>query len=207
MSGQAASASWSSLIRYLVLPAVACSQGPGSRPTGPTILLDAEVYRAALETIFVHVTDMSAVNQIVLVDSSLASAEYSIDGWVLVQSLLGIDASTLQDLRTRNDASISLRGLAAAMNGRLSFAGDREFEQFATGGPDEFWVNFYERFPGATGLTRLSRVGYGNQGRQAALLVQHSCAPLCDSLRAVLLEKADSGWRVVRMAARSLFDP
>jgi hypothetical protein len=58
------------------------------------------------------------------------------------------------------------------------------------------WAAFRDRFGGAWGLIRLSRVGFSLDGTQALMSMSGSCGPLCGSGDYVLLRKIDGRWRV-----------
>src|SRR5262245_38260710 len=66
-----------------------------------------------------------------------------------------------------------------------------------TGRPDDSWGAFRNRFGGAWGIIRLSRVGFSGDHNRALLSVSGSCGPLCGSGDFVLLQKRDGEWRVV----------
>jgi hypothetical protein len=59
-----------------------------------------------------------------------------------------------------------------------------------------YWTAFYARFPDASGIIRFSRVGYSDDGREAAVAVSYSCGQLCGRGSIVVLEKRDGVWRV-----------
>jgi hypothetical protein len=66
--------------------------------------------------------------------------------------------------------------------------------------PTSFWNAFYRRFPGSSGLVEVSRVGFGQDGKSALVLVEYGCGGRCGGTLYVLLAKQGGRWRVVRTA-------
>lgn len=63
--------------------------------------------------------------------------------------------------------------------------------------PQTGWQHFFERFPGAPGIVRLSQPGYDDSLSQALVYVEHQCGAECGAGRLVALSRDDAGvWRV-----------
>jgi hypothetical protein len=64
--------------------------------------------------------------------------------------------------------------------------------------PGDIWGRYYEKYPHATGLLKMSRVGFNPDGNQAAFYISNSCGGLCGAGYFVIMEKVDSKWKVVQ---------
>lgn len=59
---------------------------------------------------------------------------------------------------------------------------------------------FKEKYPGAFGFIRLSRVGFNARMNEAAVFVSWTCGHLCGEGEFVLLAKKEAGWTIVNRA-------
>lgn len=109
----------------------------------------------------------------------------------------GIDSSTMRSFRERNGQIESACTTLPLVGGMMPLA--RRDLDVVKGSPDDYWRAFHARFPGVVGMTRISGVGVGRGGRQALLMLDHSCGAHCGAGHIVLLERDDEGtWRVTR---------
>jgi hypothetical protein len=60
------------------------------------------------------------------------------------------------------------------------------------------WKAFYKKYPGATGFTILSRIGFNSAHDQALVYLGNSCELLCGRGRLVLLRKHKGNWKIVK---------
>jgi len=80
---------------------------------------------------------------------------------------------------------------------QLVGAGD-EFLSFPRGSGS--WKAFYRKYPGATGFTVLSRIGFNPAKDQALVYLGNSCELLCGHGYLALLKKHKGKWSVVKSA-------
>lgn len=60
-----------------------------------------------------------------------------------------------------------------------------------------WWDEFYEKYPGSSGIIEFSRPGYSTDGRQALIYVSRTSGGLAGSGYLVLLELKDRKWVIV----------
>lgn len=60
------------------------------------------------------------------------------------------------------------------------------------------WKIFYANYPGATGFTLVSRIGFNSARDQALVYLGNSCELLCGHGYLVLLRKHDGKWKVLK---------
>lgn len=70
-------------------------------------------------------------------------------------------------------------------------------------GAGAYWAAFRERYPGYSGVIRLSSIGRSADGSRAAVYVTYGCGGLCGAGRLVTLQNDGGSWRVVE--ARTLW--
>jgi len=69
------------------------------------------------------------------------------------------------------------------------------------------WQGFYERYPDAVGLIRLSRVGFSQDGGSALLFVARHTSGLAGELGFVGMRRTADGWRFAGWALRAISAP
>lgn len=62
------------------------------------------------------------------------------------------------------------------------------------------WKAFYKKYPGATGFTLLSRIGFNSVRDQALVYLGNSCELLCGRGHLVLLRKHKGNWKIMKQA-------
>jgi hypothetical protein len=63
------------------------------------------------------------------------------------------------------------------------------------------WKAFYKKYPGATGFTLLSRIGFDSAHDQALVYLGNSCGLLCGHGYLVVLRKHDGKWKVLKQGS------
>lgn len=61
-----------------------------------------------------------------------------------------------------------------------------------------WWTDYHTKYPGSQGFIELSRVGFAPDGRQAIFYAANHCGGKCGTGAYVVMEKADSGWRIAK---------
>jgi hypothetical protein len=56
------------------------------------------------------------------------------------------------------------------------------------------WPEYNKRFPGASGITTWSRVGFNSDGKQALFYESYRCGGLCGTGRYMVMEKKNGTW-------------
>jgi len=164
---------------------------------------DAEVYAAALDTLFGSQLRGTG-RRLLVVDSTQPCRRGGACGpsfWNAVWRLAGSDSITVAEFEARSRNPSSLEDLRGG-SGRIRLPSvtlvARDFyRDLPRTNPDLFWRAFRERFPATLGWATLSAVGYGDSGRQAVVYVEHHCGSLCGAGNLVLLRKTDAGWSVI----------
>jgi len=64
------------------------------------------------------------------------------------------------------------------------------------GSMDGFWVEFQRKFPGAWGVTTLTKVGFNSRHTEALVQVYQWCGSECRSHEILFLKRTKSAWRV-----------
>ena len=63
-------------------------------------------------------------------------------------------------------------------------------------GLEDFWTEFYQKYPNSSGLIFFSNVGFNVQRDQAFVYAGQSCGGLCGSGEYVLLSKVNGKWEI-----------
>ncbi|HXZ26651.1 MAG TPA: hypothetical protein VEG08_01495 [Terriglobales bacterium] len=112
--------------------------------------------------------------------------------------LQGMDPGLVDVFLTRNKAAAPVENhFETSLN--VTFVSQEEIDGIFKQGaknPDFGWDGFYRKFPDSQGFTRLSRVAFSSDGKQALLRVDTSCDWLCGAGYMVLLEKKEDVWIV-----------
>jgi hypothetical protein len=61
-----------------------------------------------------------------------------------------------------------------------------------------WWTDYYTKYPNSQGILSLSRVGFSPDGKQAVFFASNHCGGKCGTGAYVVMEKSDSGWKVVK---------
>jgi hypothetical protein len=67
---------------------------------------------------------------------------------------------------------------------------------FSSGQPALDWDNFFQEFPTAPGILRLSRAGYDKDQSNALIYIEYQCGIACGSGRFVHLKRTETLWEV-----------
>jgi hypothetical protein len=171
---------------------------------------DAEVsavIKAALDSVFR--TEGQSPSRIVLNDS-LMSGWGTFDSARVARDLDRIQPATYSDFKGRAfPPSAYPKGFryrdaifqSNTQRDSLSASQDKGVRVDAL--PDApFWVAFAKKYPGAWGLTLVSRPGFNREHTEALLWIRHGCGTQCHSEELMLLRKEKGRWKVSgRMAS------
>jgi len=171
---------------------------PGTSP-------EYAVYAAVLDSLFAR--DV-AHPRYVLSDSTFVLRADTTDDWASVAArwfgplFAHAATATLPSFRAQGTQRIALRAADIHTLGTVELVSDPELRTIfvRNARPDFGWQSFYERYPGAAGQIRLSRVGLDEQGTHALVYVNHSCGGLCGDGGMVLLERRGDRWVVLKYA-------
>jgi hypothetical protein len=120
------------------------------------------------------------------------------DSWKSLADMPGLDGTTLRSFRENNARPLPACATLPLVGG-MTLLARGELDALPTRDADAYWRAFHARFPGVAGLTSTSGVGISRDGRQALLVLDHSCGGICGTGHIVLLERDDAGkWRVRR---------
>jgi len=179
-------------IPLLFLALCACAQGHFARGPDPHSA-DAAVYWAVLDSLSVS-SGGNRPTQIVVVDSTFTVQSQDIDEFY---KLPRVDSAAVDDFRSRNDESHSLRYLSSPDPSLpIVLVSRQTLQSFLHNGPEPYWTEFYRRYPGSKGSTSFSTVGYAADGNAALLVTEQSCGSFCETLSNVVVKRDRGRWRV-----------
>lgn len=183
---------------------------PAAYPSGDAV----DVYRAAIEEIVYRPTP--AANTIVVVDHIMRGGWHRGDEslreiWHRRALETPIDSALLADMIAVNETSVQLRP-DFLPNGRVGLISEEQIETLRKRGDSVerapriaprrdyvgFWVVFYNAYPAARGLIRLSRVGFNRSHTKAAIEYNIGCGGLCGLGGFILFKKTSAGWMVTK---------
>jgi hypothetical protein len=165
------------------------------------------VYQRALETLYESTSERPAM--IVLYDSATTGVEKYCPKWPCKLSPAvdsHVEASALKNyaraLSQRGPLQRDLRGAIP-----IEFASTAELVALPSLGasrpnaierhgqsPDPVWDQFRTRFPGAWGLTSVTRIAFSDDADQALLQIRHGCGARCVRTESMFFEKRGGTW-------------
>jgi hypothetical protein len=184
-------------VSFAILAASTCAhtkQLPLSDPQAS----DVAVYRAVLDSMFVQ-PGKNRITQLVIRDSTTVWRLETLVGDVsdALHKLPGVDNAAERDFEARNHEAHPLRALERlGLTTRVTLVPDQALSSLPRGNPENYWSEFYKRYPGSAGHTALSAIGYNASADVAILIVTHGCGSLCGSGDVVALRRTDRGWRI-----------
>jgi hypothetical protein len=104
------------------------------------------------------------------------------------------DEATLDDYLDQNGT----RSRLTVADLGTPFVSVSERELHSTGASEDFWTEFYLKYPGSSGLITFSQIGFNEAGDQAFLYVDWACGWLCASGDYLFLKKVDGKWRIAQ---------
>ncbi|MEZ6006882.1 MAG: hypothetical protein R3F05_03805 [Planctomycetota bacterium] len=133
--------------------------------------------------------------QLVVLDPELLVCD---DGWSDGDRPRGLDPQAWRAFRaaSRTGGHVPF-GVLPAVKVTWLRSGDMEAEPGAVA-PDDDWVAFRRRYPGNSGLIRLSRVGFSPDGRSAVVYGTVARGALSAASHLFVLRWTGSRWRIVR---------
>jgi hypothetical protein len=122
-----------------------------------------------------------------------------------------IDSALLADVIAVNETSVPLRP-DFLQSGKVALISRQQVETLRKRGDSVerapiiasqremigFWIVFYNAYPTARGLIRLSRVGFNRSHTEAAIEYDIGCGGLCGEGGFMLLKKTSAGWTVTK---------
>ena len=184
-------------LSLVVLAAPACAH-TSQVPLFDLRPVDVAVYRTVLDSMFVR-HGGSRITQLVVTDSTTVwrrkiLVDDLIDGFY---KLLGVDTAAVRDFEARNRDALPLKELSRiGLTTAVTLVTDQALSTLPRRDPEEYWSQFYQRYPGSSGHIELSAIGYGANGDIAILIVSRGCGSLCGSTDMVSLRRTGQGWRI-----------
>jgi hypothetical protein len=121
----------------------------------------------------------------------------------LIQSLLKtpeVDSAMARDFAAKSYERHSLKGLARLrLRMPLLLLDRRALALLPREDPDKYWQEYYQRFPGASGIIELSAIGYSADGSAGVLMVDTGCGSLCGNGYIVVVKRDRGLWRLARI--------
>jgi hypothetical protein len=182
------------LVFILAVVLTACAGTPLPAPTPAPEQVDGEqqaVYAALLHGLY------SSANFVIMDTSSTSPGGVGDIASILVnilQNMHGVDAHTADNFRARNDASYPVSPRMDLGVPYVLLTRDQMTQLFNQN--QDGWQLFYEQYPGAPGITTLSRVGFNAAFDQALVYVGTMSHWLAGAGYFVLLNKVNGAWVV-----------
>ena len=182
-----------------VLIFVAACAHRGEPPSPDLNNSDIAIYRLVLDSMFVT-AGANRTSQLVLRDST-----HVLNGGNLVRNLMvdfsrlpGIDTSAVRDFATRGLESQTLKELRRIGLRIPVVLIDRQvISSLPRQNPDQYWSQFYQRYPGSSGIIELYPIGYSTNGDLAVTMVDQGCGSLCGNGYVVAFRRMAGSWRIV----------
>ena len=161
---------------------------------------DLDVYKAVIDSMF-GPRSTSKVTRLAILDSTEV---FKVENTAaLIQSLVKlpeVDSAMARDLASRSHERHSLQALATLqlripvllLNRSMLASLPRE-------DPDKYWEQYYQRFPGASGIIELSAIGYSADGSAGVLMVDTGCGSLCGNGYIVVVKRDRGLWRLTKI--------
>jgi len=159
---------------------------------------DLAVYRAVLDSMFVSAGD-GRLTQLVLRDSTGAVRQENLFEHLVKQfaHLPGADTAMVRDLAMRSRERHSLRELTRlGLRVPVTFANQEILNSFPRQDPEKYWAQFYQKYPGSSGVIELSAIGYSPGQDLAIVMVDQGCGMLCGIGYIVALRRVGGVWRI-----------
>jgi hypothetical protein len=161
---------------------------------------DLDVYKAVIDSMFVP-RAASVVTRLAILDSTEVFKREN--STALVHSLLKlpeVDSAMALDLAARSYERRSLKGLTTVrLRMPLLLLDRRALASLPREDPDKYWREYYQRFPGVSGIIELSAIGYSADGSAGVLMVDTGCGSLCGNGYIVVVKRDRGLWRLARI--------
>jgi hypothetical protein len=179
---------------FLVLLLAACNATPAPVPTPSTEQMDAEeqvIYSVVLEA-------MHAADRYVIMDAT-ATGPGGVTGTadtleLARQNFRGLGSTTADNFLARNAAAMPLSADLELGNPYNLLSQEQMTAMFSHN--RDGWQLFYAQYPGAPGITSLSRVGYNDSFDQALVYAGTLSGYLAGAGYYFLLIKVDGTWHL-----------
>ena len=172
----------------------ACSARPFATPTPPLERVDVEeqdVYAFLLQKMYRnggYVIMATTFTNLTGIDNTAQTIDY------VLQNMHGVDTKTVDSFRRRNDTTYPIRSDMDLGNPYILLTqAERNilFSQNQSG-----WVNFYNHFPNAPGITMVSRVGFNAALDEALVYFGTQSNWLVGAGYYFYLKKVNSKWSI-----------
>jgi hypothetical protein len=187
-------------VRRLVLATIvlgSCAYPKGVDPVDPGTS-DLAVYRAVLDSMFVHEAS-SGTRQLVVLDSTVPRKRENWGGFLIREfvRLPGVDTATVQNLLDRSRQPHSLAALPHLdLAIPVTLADRKTLVALPRNSAALYWSEFYKAYPESGGLIELSGVGYNAARNLAVLTVDTGCGELCGSGLLVVVRRLAGVWKI-----------
>ena len=161
---------------------------------------DLEVYAAVLDSMFAP-GPVSRYSRIAVVESTEVFKREN--SKALIESLIKlpqVDSTAARDLATRSYEAHSLKSIAVLhLRMPVILLGHSSLDSLPRPDPDEYWTEFYRRFPNTNGLISLSAIGYSASGTIGVLMVDVGCGSLCGNGYIVVVKRDRDKWHIAHI--------
>lgn len=187
-------------LSVVIFVAGACAHRSEAPPPG-LHTSDIAIYRLMLDSMFVP-NVANRIRQLVLRDSTHVLRGENLVGHLLVDfsRLPGLDTSAVRDFALRSRESQTLKELPRlGLRIPIVLVNRQMISSLPRQDPDQYWSQFYQRYPGSSGIIELYPIGYSTNGDLAVTMVDQGCGSLCGNGYVVAFRRMAGGWRIVAM--------
>jgi hypothetical protein len=194
------------MLLLLLLPAIAfpCPAAAGNVPAAEPedcklTPVELDVYSATIQELLLK--DRADTARVILRDRTSAGyppgmASMKSTGENEKELLEGSTVETREDFDAKNKTPCKLEPQIQPAEKIKLLTHTDEQVSFPRGSGS--WKIFYANYPGATGFTLLSRIGFNSARDQALVYFGNSCELLCGHGYLVLLKKHNGKWKVMK---------
>ena len=174
--------------------ATACAH-PARERSSDRDSVDMAVYKAVLDSMFTPRAE-SRFYRIAITDSTEVYKREN--NPAVIASLLqvpGVDSAAARDFAGRSYQAHSLKGISKLrLRMPVLLLDPNALISLPRQEPYRYWKEFYERFPGTSGLISLSAIGYNADGNLGVLMVDVGCGGLCGNGYIVVVKRENGRW-------------
>ena len=188
----------SRLLVVICLTASLCSGGPVAcnKRSTQNCVITSEDY-AVYSSVFLDLDkqrNSADKMEMIISEATVSGEDHLLDLQKIRQSTKDAPEATVVSFNVQRKRACNLQPqLSGSISYRIVSPEDLD-KHFMRG--RGMWESFYKEYPKASGIVRLSPVGYNVEATEALVYIEHSCGGLCGAGYLVLLARQDGRWIV-----------
>jgi len=182
--------------RMLVLVSVAVACAHRSETASPDLRsFDQAVYQTVLDSVVVPWAS-SGIRQLVIRNRTSVHRQVA-GSFERFYRLPQVDSAAVRGLEARSREPHPLTGLRSLkLRIPIVLVDDQTLNAFPKD-LDQYWSQFYQRYPGSSGLISLSSIGYNSKSDFAILMMYQECGVMCGNGYIAALRRVGETWGIV----------